>query len=46
MITHINQLVLNELPIKYNGTMLYYSIIGVDEANGLITHLSKVNGND
>lgn len=42
--TYVNQLVLNELPIKYNGTMLYYSVIGVDETNGLITHLSKVNG--
>ena len=42
--TYVNQLVLNELPIKYLGTMLYYSVIGVDEANGLITHLSKVNG--
>ena len=42
--TFVNQLVLNELPIKYNGTMLYYSVIGIDEPNGLITHLSKVNG--
>lgn len=42
--TYVNQLSLNELPIKYNGTMLYYSVIGVDEANNLITHLSKVNG--
>ena len=42
--TYVNQLVLNELPIKYNGTMLYYSVIGIDEQNGLITHLSKVNG--
>ena len=42
--TYANQLVLNPLPIKYNGTMLYYSVIGVDEANQLITHLSKVNG--
>lgn len=42
--TYVNQLVLNPLPIKYNGTMLYYSVIGIDEANGLITHLSKVNG--
>ena len=42
--TYANQLVLNELPIKYNGTVLYYSVIGVDEENGLITHLSKVNG--
>lgn len=42
--TYANQLTLNPLPIKYNGTMLYYSVIGVDEANNLITHLSKVNG--
>ena len=42
--TYMNQLILKELPIKYNGTMLYYSVIGVDEANGLITRLSKVNG--
>ena len=42
--TYVNKLVLNELPIKYNGTMLYYSVIGIDEANNLITHLSKVNG--
>lgn len=42
--TYVNQIVLGELPIKYHGTMLYYSVLGVDEANGLITHLSKVNG--
>ena len=42
--TYVNQVVLEELPIKYNGTMLYYSVLGVDEANNLITHLSKVNG--
>lgn len=42
--TYVNQLKLNELPIKYNGTMLYYSVIGVDEENNLITHLSKVGG--
>jgi len=42
--TYVNKLIFNELPIVYNGTMLYYSVIGVDEANGLITHLSRVNG--
>lgn len=42
--TYVNQLNLNDLPLKYQGTMLYYSVIGVDEANGIITHLSKVNG--
>lgn len=40
--TYLNQLVLNELPLKYNGTVLYYSVIGVDEASGTITHLSEV----
>ena len=42
--TYINELTLNPLPVKYQGTMLYYSVIGVDETNNLITHLSKVNG--
>jgi hypothetical protein len=42
--TYVNQLNLNELPIRYSGTMLYYSVIGVDEENNLITHLSKVGG--
>lgn len=42
--TYVNKLLLNPLPTKYNGTMYYYSVIGVDEANNLITHLSKVNG--
>lgn len=42
--TYVNQLNLTPLPIKYNGTMFYYSVIGVDEVNNLITHLSKVNG--
>lgn len=42
--TYVNQIVLEELPIKYNGVMLYYSVIGVDETNQLITHLSKING--
>lgn len=42
--TYVNKVVFDELPLRYNGTMLYYSVIGVDEANGLITHLSKVNG--
>ena len=42
--TYLNQLTLNPLPVKYQGTMFYYSVIGVDETNNLITHLSKVNG--
>lgn len=42
--THLNVLCLNDLDIKYNGTMLYYSVIGVDEENNMITHISKVNG--
>ena len=42
--TFVNQLTLHEMPIKYNGTMLYYSVIGVDERNDVITHLSKVSG--
>lgn len=42
--TYVNKLIINPLETKYQGTMLYYSVIGVDEANGLITHLSKVNG--
>lgn len=42
--TYVNKLILNPLPVTYSGTMFYYSIIGVDETNKLITHLSKVNG--
>lgn len=30
------------LEITYNGIMYYYSIIGVDNTNNLITHLSQV----
>lgn len=42
--TFVNNLILEPLPIDYQGTMLYYSCIGVDEANNMITHLSKVSG--
>jgi hypothetical protein len=42
--TFVNQLEIEALPIKFNGTMLYYSIIGVDTENNTITHLSKVSG--
>ena len=40
--TYLNELILEELPIKYHGTILYYSVIGVDEVNQTITHLSDV----
>ena len=30
------------LDITYNGIMYYYSVIGVDNTNNLITHLSQV----
>lgn len=30
------------LEITYNGIMYYYSVIGVDDTNNLITHLSQV----
>ena len=42
--TYVNELNIRPLPTKYNGTMLYYAVIGVDKINNLITHLSKVNG--
>lgn len=42
--TFMNSLKLEPLPLKYNGTMLYYSIIGVDTALNIITHLSPVSG--
>lgn len=42
--TYVNAMHLEALPLNYNGTMIYYSAIGVDETNNLITHLSKVNG--
>ena len=42
--TFVNQLIIDVLPINHNGTMLYYSVIGVNESSGTITHLSKVNG--
>lgn len=42
--TYANKLVLTPLPLNFHGTMVYYSAIGIDEANNLITHLSKVNG--
>ena len=42
--TYMNVLKLTPLPIKYHGVMYYYSIIGVDDNTGMITHLSKVTG--
>ena len=33
---------MNPLPLDYAGTLYYYSIIGVDTANTLITHISRV----
>lgn len=42
--TYVNELTIEPLPVKYNGTMIYYSCIGVDEENSMITHLSEVKG--
>ena len=42
--TYMNVLKLAPLPIEYYGAMYYYSIIGVDDGTGMITHLSKVTG--
>ena len=41
--TYVNQLNFSEIPIGYEGTMLYYSVIGVEES-GSITRLSDVKG--
>jgi hypothetical protein len=42
--TYVNALIFEELPINYLGTVIYYSVIGVDEDISMITHLSKVTG--
>lgn len=42
--TYVNELELEPLPVEYNGTILYYSCIGVDEENNMMTHLSPVKG--
>ena len=42
--TYMNKLTLNMLPPLYNGIVYYYSCIGVDEPNNLITHLCKPTG--
>lgn len=41
---YYNILVLKPLEIKYNGVMLYYSCIGVNENDNTITHLSMYKG--
>ena len=42
--TYVNSLTFNELDTNYIGTVIYYSVIGVDETTNTLTHLSKVNG--
>lgn len=42
--TYVNELEIEPLPIRYNGTVLYYSCIGVDPDNNVMTHLSIVKG--
>lgn len=43
--TYVNTLNFNDLENNHgDNTMMYYSVIGVDEVNNIITHLSKVNG--
>jgi hypothetical protein len=34
---------LKPMEMDYTGTIYYYSVIGVDETNNMITHLSKVS---
>ncbi len=41
---YYNILKLNPLKLKYDGAMIYYSAIGVDETNNTITNLSQVYG--
>lgn len=41
--TYLNKLTLEPLNTNYVGTVIYYSVIAVDEAMGTISHLSKVN---
>lgn len=40
--TGYNIMKMNPLPLDYTGTLYYYSIIGVDSTNTLITHISRV----
>lgn len=43
--TFVNELVLSPLEItNKEGTMYYYSVIGVNESNSTMSHLSKVAG--
>ena len=43
--TPVNELILNPLELNHKeGIVFYYSVIGVDEVNNQMTHLSKVNG--
>lgn len=43
--TYVNTLNFNDLENNHgDNTMMYYSVIGIDEVNNIITHLSKVNG--
>lgn len=41
--TYVNKLTLEPLNTNYLGTIIYYSVIAVDETMGTISHLSKVN---
>lgn len=40
--TGYNVVKLNPLPLEYSGSLYYYSLIGVDPSNSLITHISRV----
>lgn len=42
--TYANVLTMEPLPIPYEGTVYYYSVIGVNLNNNTMTHLSKVSG--
>lgn len=40
--TSYNVVKVNPLQLEYAGTLYYYSIIGVDTENSLVTHISRV----
>lgn len=42
--TYTNKLTLNNIYTSELGSMLYYSVIGVDSDNNQVTHLSRVAG--
>lgn len=42
--TYLNALKLEPLPLKSNGIMFYYSIIGISNTDNKISHLSSVHG--